>query len=187
MQYVVDQAKPHLGGNIFGGDARSFYPMLWRWLQARFQIDSVFDVGCAEGLALWAFTGLGMRSIGLDGLQYNVAEASRHAPVIYADLTQFACPLPGIDLVWCCEVAEHVAPDHVDKLISTIACGRVLAMTHAVPGQEGWHHVNCQPASYWIDQLGRHGMSLDEESTAISRELAGDYWKATGMIFTRSQ
>ena len=174
MSYVVDPDRPHLGGNIAGGDPRTHYPALWAWLVQRYAVKTVFDVGCGEGQSSREFTRLGCKVYALDGLEPNVRGLQDVATPIVCDLTQTSCPLPGIDMVWCCEVVEHVAWQHLHELLETITCGRVLAMTHAVPGQAGWHHVNCQVASYWIDRIKDHGMVLDRSATYESRGLASN-------------
>lgn len=186
LRFVVDRNRPHLGGNVHGGDPRTYYPSLWVWLVARYGIRRVLDVGCGEGHAMEAFTRLGARAIGIDGLAWNVEKASAFGPAILCDLTRFGCPVPGTELVWCCEVVEHVAEEHVGKLLDTICCGRVLAMTHAVPGQGGWNHVNCREAAYWIGAIGERGYQLDLEATSQSKSHAGSYWGETGMIFRRA-
>ncbi len=62
----------HLGGNVIGGDANTYYPELWRHLVSTFAAKSVLDVGCGEGNALEFFVSLGLRSVGMDGLADNV-------------------------------------------------------------------------------------------------------------------
>ena len=60
-------------------------------------------------------------------------------------------------------------------------------MTHAVPGQPGYHHVNCQPSEYWINHLANRGFTvLREESKQIQRLAKADRAKhigRNGMIF----
>jgi hypothetical protein len=64
-------------------------------------------------------------------------------------------------------------------------------MTHAVPGQRGFHHVNCQPAEYWIRHLSAISFSLFEEDTrrirAIAKSEGANYMRETGMIFANAR
>ena len=67
--------------------------------------------------------------------------------------------------------------------------GKYLFMTHAIPGQPGHHHVNCQDSSYWIDQLAKKKYKLLNEDSYTIRELA-DRDKArhisrNGMLFVK--
>lgn len=182
---LTHPAAPHLGGNLFGGDTRCIFPDLWAWLVARYSVRSVFDVGCGEGYSMEWFKTLGCDVVGLDGLPHNALESSKYGPCVLHDLTKGSFTAIHADLVWCCEVVEHVAPEFVDHVAETLASGKVLAMTHALPDQAGWHHVNCQPPAYWIERMAKHGMRFDVNATNRSREIAAGFWGVSGMIFTR--
>ena len=59
-------------------------------------------------------------------------------------------------------------------------------MTHAEPGQQGYHHVNCQPADYWISLMRGRGFLFDQAATEYSRKLAPQtHWERSGLVFTR--
>lgn len=94
-----------------------------------------------------------------------------------------------VDFVWSCEVAEHIQADRVDNYLDTLANGQVIAMTHAVPGQEGHHHVNCQPAEYWVHRLQSRGYELERASEAYRKiaenEHIPNYFAMTGLVFVR--
>jgi len=59
-------------------------------------------------------------------------------------------------------------------------------MTHALPGQGGHHHVNEQPAQYWIDHLKRINCHVLIEDTNRVRKLAAldnaGYLARTGLV-----
>jgi hypothetical protein len=61
-------------------------------------------------------------------------------------------------------------------------------MTYAYPGQQGWHHVNCQPAAFWAAKLYERGFVFDEALTEESRRVceAGHY-RTRGLVFVRPQ
>jgi SAM-dependent methyltransferase len=190
LEYVTDSRLPHLGGNIAGGDYRSWVPEVWDYLLNSFRINSVYDVGCGVGRELSWFTddwSVG-NAIGLDGLASNVEQASKFAPTILHDLTLGPMPIHGIDLVWCSEVAEHVEERFVDHLLDTICCGRFLALTAALPGEGGWHHVNLRPPEYWIEKIEARGLAFLPAETDHSRQLAPteSFWKTKGLLFQRS-
>lgn len=184
---AYDPSDPALGGNVIGGDRRTFHPDLWSYLVSRFSVESVLDVGCGEGHAVRYFTDRGISASGFDGLRQNVEHSV--APIELHDLRDGPFALP-VDLVHCCEVAEHLEERYLPNLLSTLANGRVIAMTHAVPGQGGHHHVNCQPAEYWITRVEAIGYSYLPDATALGRQLISDagYWTyfvASGLIFER--
>jgi SAM-dependent methyltransferase len=187
MNPVSDAERPDLGGNIRHGDANTHSPYLWRYLIERFAIRSMLDVGCGEGHAVLFFARHGVHAHGIDGLMTNIQRAV--VPVALHDLLDRPYIMP-VDFVWSCEVAEHIAPEKVDNYLDTLANGRIVAMTHAVPGQYGHHHVNCQPSEYWIEGMRRKGYEL-ERSQSQYREIAAkddvpNYFQQTGLIFVRS-
>jgi hypothetical protein len=183
---VYDPDRPDLGGNLYYGDANTFAPRLWRYLVERFGVSSVLDVGCGEGHAVLFFHRMGIFAHGIEGSATNIARAV--VPIARHDLLGGSYVMP-VDLVWSCEVAEHIAPDKVDHYLDTLANGRVVAMTHALPGQPGHHHVNCQPQEYWVEHMLRRGYALSPE-TSLMREIAGreetfNYFQASGLVFLR--
>lgn len=184
---AYDPLDPALGGNVIGGDRRTFHPALWSFLVSEFAVESVLDVGCGEGHCVRYFADLGIRAVGFDGLRQNVNHSV--APIVLHDLRLGPFILP-VDLVHCCEVVEHVEARYLPNLLRTLASGRVIAMTHAVPGQGGHHHVNCQPADYWIERLEALGYSFLPDVTAHGRKLIEQsgqwtYFVASGLIFER--
>jgi len=159
---------------------------LWRFMVERYAIKSVLDVGCGEGHAVQFFHKLGLVAHGIDGLADNVLRAV--TPIARHDLMGGAYMMP-VDLVWSCEVAEHIAEAKVDFYLDTLANGRMVAMTHAVPGQTGYHHVNCQPPEYWIGRMAARGYALSED-LQILREISAmdytwNYFSKTGLVFAR--
>jgi len=175
--------QSHLGGNITGGDPASFYPGLWAWLVSEFKIKTILDIGCGEGYSFREFERLGCKVIGIEGLLQNSIVSP--FPTIVHDLTHSKVTICNVDLVWCCEVCEHIEEKFVDNLIDTMCNGKIIAMTHALPNQGGHHHVNCQKAEYWIEKIIKRGYELLEPQTTISRPKATYYWAKTGMIFRR--
>jgi hypothetical protein len=182
---VGDEEHPHLGGNIAGGDPATFEPQLWAWLINKYGIKTVLDVGCGEGIALCEFQRLGCTAVGIEGLYENISKCI--FPVLQWDLEKGPVFFGGIDLVWCCELVEHVKPEYVDNVVDSITVGRILAMTHAVPGQRGHHHVNCQPDDYWIERVASRGMRFLPEESVASRKLASGYWCNSGLLFIRHE
>lgn len=184
---VRDKARPDLGGNIHHGDNATFCPVLWRYLVDRFAVNSVLDVGCGEGHAVRFFQRLGVIAHGIDGLRANVDRAV--TPIAHHDILQTSYYMP-VDLVWSCEVAEHIRPEKVDNYVDTLANGRIVAMTHALPGQGGHHHVNCQPQEYWVEKLAQRGFSLapfyETYRRVAGSDLTTNYFVKSGLVFFRN-
>lgn len=187
MSIAKDPHDPALGGNMIGGDPHTFHPALWEYLIDRFSITSLLDIGCGEGHCLQYCAGLGLKVKGFDGLPGNLERAV--APITLHDLRSGPFRWRA-DLVHCCEVVEHIAERYVGNILRTMANGRVIAMTHAVPGQAGYHHVNCQPSGYWIEKIEAMGYAYrpqetEEGKAAITASGTWTYFVSSGLVLER--
>ena len=119
---------------------------------------TLLDVGCGQGEWLEAFDI--EDSVGVD-------IAAEHSDFVFPegvvcdvhDLTEPLYLGRAFDLVICLEVAEHLPESAADTLVDTIARHAIDAVlfSAAVPGQEGLHHVNCQPHEYWHEKFEQRG------------------------------
>lgn len=178
----------HLGGTAKGGDEHSWCPELWMQLLSELPSNGrVLDVGCGVGYSQRFFHEAGFETIGMDCEQMR----SHHLlPLKFTahDLTTgpWLSETP-FDLVWCCEVVEHVFESRVQNVIDTLVknCCGTLAMTAAPVGADGCHHVNCQNPPYWINKIEAAGLLYQKELTERLRKLPGLYFQRTGMVFKR--
>jgi len=185
-KYVIDEAAPHLGGNLLFGDANTWAPLAWEYILENFDIKSMTDLGSGLGHAAKWFTDKSIVVTAVDGLSYNVDNAI--LPTVLHDLT-VGPYTNAVDLVYCVEVVEHIEEKYLDNLLTSLTQGSYLFMTHAVPGQDGYHHVNCRDSDYWINHLlDRNFILLDEASEKI-RSLAAEnnaiHISRNGMIFKK--
>ncbi len=176
----------HLGGYIPGGDEATWFPDMWDWIVPTLGIRSVVDVGCGDGRAVDHFHTLGTRVTGVDGIPQD------HPLIETHDFTTGPWPTDDRewDLAWCCEFVEHVEERYVDNFLATFARCRWVLMTHALPGQAGWHHVNCQPRAYWIDRMQAIGFRTAAIQAALDRHAARNtspwnHWTRSGIAFVR--
>ena len=183
MHYIPQEKDfKHLGGNTIGGNSQTFYPELWGWMISKLQIKSVLDVGCGEGHALYEFRKLGCETYGIDGLPRN----AEIAKAVAWDLTKSPYIVPvSIDLVWCCEVVAQIEEKYIENVLNTLAQGKYLALTVELPGQIGYHHVNCQPIEYWEQKLLKYNFRVDDELTAVSKQHGHHFWSVTGRVYVR--
>lgn len=185
---AVPKGARHLGGYIPGGDDASYYPDLWRWLVTDYGAGLVLDVGCGEGHALDVFRDAGAEALGIDGVEQERKDILRHD---YSEGFLDYDELGRWDLVWSCEFVEHVEERYVPNFLATFCCADTVLMTHAMPGQPGWHHVNCKAPEYWIGMLAGVGFRYDEKLTAQTRSLAAlnqnpnNYYVRSGLAFRR--
>jgi SAM-dependent methyltransferase len=185
LPFVIDSEHPDLAGNLRHGDTGGFTPQVWDWVVRRFAIRSMLDVGCGEGHAVDHFRRAGVIAHGIDGLEHNIRRAV--TPIALHDLKVAPYVMP-VDLVLCVEVVEHLKATYLANLLRTLCNGKVILMTHAVPGQEGYHHVDCQPADYWIGKLAELDYRFFDVETNYIRSVAANegWWNhmtSTGLLF----
>lgn len=174
------QLPPHLGGHF--GNTNMDEATL-EYLIKRFNVESFLDVGCGPGKMVEAAKERGLVAWGVDGDYFQ------ESPDIFIfDYTTGPYEPGGpFDLIWCTEFVEHVEEQYVPNFFTTFDAGRVLFLTAAPPGFPGWHHVNCQPESYWIDRLAQRGWVVDTEATQWVRDNGGHVFsRRQGLVFVRS-
>lgn len=184
----------HLGGYVHGGDPGTWCPHLWTWVVRRFQVRSVLDVGCGEGHATRFFGNLGCAVTGVEGCSQAIRDSVIPGCVVQHDFCHgpYLPPTPP-DLIWSCEFLEHVEEKYLGNILQTFAEARKLIfVTHAFPGQDdGHHHVNCRPSSYWIRRIEGLGLRCDaglsrEARTVTLRDYAGvNHFARSGLVFVR--
>jgi hypothetical protein len=144
----------------------------------------VLDLGCGLGYSSQYFKRKGLDVLAVDGMIENVNNSIY--PSLLCDLTKDRVTT-RVDLVHCQEVVEHIEEKYLDNLLSSLACGKFILMTNALPGQGGYHHVNEKPTEYWIEHLKRYNCEYMVEDSARIRRIAeqeGAVWMArTGSIF----
>lgn len=187
LHFISNDDMPHLGGNIAEGDPYTFAPNVWSYIIERFAIKSVLDVGSGLGYSSGFFFKKGLPVIAIDGLPENIQHALY--PTIQVDLTKSAVNCK-VDLVHCQEVVEHIEEAYEDYLLTSLACGRIILMTNALPGQDGHHHVNMRTTEYWIEKLKAYNCHLLHEDSQRIRSIAkaegADYLAATGTLFANN-
>ena len=179
----------HLGSFIPGGDSRCHYPAMWDQLIKDFGIKSVIDIGSGQGQALQYFQDKGCDVVGIDGsalvLRDNPLEVKNK--IIIHDYTQGPYkPLSQFDLGWSCEFVEHVEEKYISNFMTTFLSCKVVALSHALPGQGGYHHVLEREDSFWIKEFEQRGFRLNAEKTKEYRNLAHEYFQRSGLVFVKS-
>ncbi len=181
---VRSEEREDLGGNLYHGDPDCFSFAIIDYVVNRFAVRSALDLGAGRGFAsAYMVKAHGIPVVAVDGLEKNALDAVY--PVLRHDITQ-APVCCRVDLVYCSEVVEHIDRRHLDKLLGSLACGRIVLMTHGLPGQGGHHHVNNQPSEYWVMALKKKNFSLLQADTLAVRRLGkGTYFENSGLVFGR--
>lgn len=145
-----------------------------QFLLGSLDIESVLDVGCAQGTWLHWWNQHGVEDfLGVDG-DYVVRERLEIPSdrFVSEDVSMPFDLERKFDLVQCLEVAEHIVADCAATLVDNLTKHSDLVLFSAAPpGQGGEYHVNEQPYDYWRAIFKERGyVALD----AVRPELSGD-------------
>ncbi len=186
MIKIIDDG--HLGGFVEGGDEGTYTPRLWDALIADYGIKSAVDVGCGEGHSSKYFSDKGIEVLAIDGSE-KVLTTAAYKPIIIHDYSKGEyIPDKVYDLAWCCEFLEHIDEEYIPNFMATLKKARIVALTHALPGQGGYHHVNERDDDYWILQFKKNGFEYDKEASMKYRSLKeATYFPISGMIFINKE
>ena len=142
-------------------------------IKKHISVDSVLDVGCAEGIWLSAWQRSGITDfIGLDG---DYVESDRlqidAGHFVVADLSKNFDQKRSFDLVQSLEVAEHLPGNSADGFVKCLTGhADIVLFSAAPPGQGGRNHINEQSYDYWRRRFANNGfIALD-----CLRPLIGD-------------
>ena len=165
----------HLGGFHIEGDAYTIMPDVWDWLITTYNIKSIVDIGCARGHSTKYFEEKGINCLGIEGIPTAISSKVCSSEIIEHDYTKGKLDKISdkvFDLGWCAEFVEHVEEQYVSNFMHTYESCKHVCITHGLPGQDGYHHVNCQTTEYWIDIFNKHGFDYDEKSTDLIRSMS---------------
>jgi len=93
------------------------------------------------------------------------------------------------DLVWCCGIAEQMAPSRVKSLITTLTenTSGLIVMTCGIPGYPaGDRRFRLMPEKHWSQLISDRGFYLDPYLTLELRKASGNgYFKQCGLVFEK--
>lgn len=142
------------------------------WLQNTYNIKSFLDIGCGPGgMVEMADKTFNLESRGIDG-DYTLERYDQTKFIIH-DFSQSPINVEKTyDLGWSCEFVEHVYESYIPNYMPAFQKCKMVVMTYAPPGWPGYHHVNCQDESYWIDTLKKYHFRFDEAATRQLRQVS---------------
>jgi SAM-dependent methyltransferase len=184
---------PVLGGCGFGdvGDPMTFVPELWTDLIRKYDVKSVLDVGCGYGYSTRWFRQEGIDVDGIEG-SVSISADAVSDDVLCHDFRDGRCDAirDTYDLGWCSEFLEHMDARYEPCYMAALARCRFLAVTAAMPGYGGHHHVNEQPPEYWIERFRDYGFAFRQDETNRLRTLCHEqhpigHFQGTGLFFER--
>jgi hypothetical protein len=119
------------------------------------------DFGCGTGRATLEMTKRGHHVIGVDFADNCRDEAAKDLPFLEWDLS-LPCPLRA-PYGYCCDVMEHIPPDQVDAVLSSIrdSAEVVVFRIEYQPDVMGKLigvplHLSVHPEEWWLAKLAEH-------------------------------
>lgn len=152
-----------------------------------FGIKSMLDIGCGPAGMVELAHNKGLEVLGVDG-DFNVKrpDSVKDKIVIHDYYTGPYIPPKQFDLGWSVEFVEHIDWFKMQNFLETFQHCKYIIMTHALPGQPGHHHVNCQVAEYWWGAMNAFGFELlVNESNEMRRKstMSARYVRQQGYLF----
>jgi SAM-dependent methyltransferase len=162
-------------------------------LHGRLNVDSVLDVGCAQGTWLRAWNERGVADLhGVDG-DY-VDRRTLEVPEFMFTAVDLNVPFDlgrQFDLVQSLEVGEHIEEHASEIFIESIVrhARRYVVFSAAPPGQGGEYHINEQPYEFWRRKFEQRGfVTVDTVRPAIAGDNRISYWyRYNSLLFIRRE
>lgn len=152
----------------------------------KYGIKSMIDIGCGPGGMVELAMDKGLTIWGVDG-DNKVERSDKVKDRIHIHDYASGPYVPDwFDLGWSVEFVEHVDKPCMPNFLETFKKCKYVAMTHALPGQPGHHHVNCMPAEYWFGVMEAIGFELLVDGTNEMRRastMRERYVRQQGYLF----
>ena len=152
------------------------------YMMGKYNIKSSYDLGCGPGGMVDLMNNKGIESTGIDG-DYTI---SRKCPIIIHDFNTGGLELDIRDLCWSVEFLEHVYEQYMDNYFTVFNVCKYVVCTANSNENQGHHHVNAKPSSYWIDKFKERGFEYNKEDTVYIKKnnaMKREFIKNTGLVF----
>ena len=181
--------EEHLGGH---NGLTHLDPGALSWFKS-LGFKKFLDIGCGPGGMVELAENMGFDSYGIDG-DYTVKRYKQEKFLIH-DFTSGPVEITQVyDIGWSVEFVEHVHEQYIPNYMPAMQQCKHIVMTHALEGQPGYHHVNCQNPPYWINKLKSFGFTYDDKKTKKLRQVSKmgkkrkhRFIERTGLFFTNEK
>lgn len=132
-------------------------------LKTVFDYQSILDIGCGDGRWLKQALSGGVTTIaGVDGPWTDVKSMMIPVDCLYIrDFSKTYDLGRRFDVAICLEVAEHVAPEHAEQFVASLAArSDCVLFGAAIPYQGGFRHINERWQSYWAKLFAAEGYQV---------------------------
>ena len=151
--------------------------MLWEFLYKHipdFHGSRVLDAGCGPGVMVKRFRGVGCPVAGID----IASEAVRQwggPEIIQGSLTRLPWIDNAFDLVWCCDVLEHLEPAEVPVALSELARVAPRLIASICTRESGWKGLKClhrtvESDGWWMQRI------CDAYPEYVDMRIEKKYW-----------
>ena len=123
---------------------------------------SVLDFGCGIGATFVEFLALGVDAYGYDTNTFLRDYFCKWYPM-YKDkfLTSFEQLRPSYDLLFTCEVFEHLTDEQIAKLFNSVKFNKIVLSstpTKTTPEADAeWGHINVKSIPEWVEFISKYG------------------------------
>jgi hypothetical protein len=149
-------------------------------------VKNCVDFGCGPGKYVEYFNANGIPTVGYDGNPYTEELTAGKCHII--DLSVPFDLRQTFDCVMSLEVGEHIPMEFQETYIDNLVkhAGRFIVISWAIPGQDGYGHVNNRTNEYIREAFKTRGFSCNEYMDNILRLTADNTWFGnTVMTFRR--
>jgi len=128
---------------------------------------TLLDIGAGKGLnCAWATKHHGYKATGIE-IDSECTKVHDDI-VIHNFVTDGVCEFDRtFDLGWSVATSEHIDETGADDYVKTFLACKWIVFTWCTPGYGGFHHVNEQPQSYWIEKFHTNGFEFDSSASEL--------------------
>ncbi len=167
------------------GDGWTLYPEVVEEVARIASGASVVDVGAGAGHYVRALRELGIKSIGVDGIEGIeelsgglVLECNLALPTLPTAIGKPMLAALGLPDCWWAlsiEVGEHIPREYEGEFFRALAAFGMsgVILSWARIDQKGTGHVNCRTSEYVTEQMVRMGFTFDEDEVIGIRKRLG--------------